>query len=271
MRRQEEKIIIKIEEKVTAIIASNGDLQEYHTDGEVSIDAYIVSSPKACILFTNKIYGENNIELFDNHVPKIENCQFNHSVNNSSFHTNGNLQFIPIKDLKLLTYEKSDKDDFPFIIKANLFYLNNQKLIMISLSVNTSKVPSYITANEIQIHVPIPINVTLNKSINTRGRFEYTKPDRYGTWYLDSQAGGKIEEIVIILEYTINNKVKEIFWKKNPIKVNFKLPIAISKLSIASFYIPPLTTDETLMDYNVEIIYSSTSSFCEVHFDNLND
>lgn len=247
-RRNE--LFLDVLESVNLLMSPQGQSLSAHVSGRVVMKSYLSGMPECKFGMNDKLVIEKqakpstpeaqNLEQQlnrrqgsgTNRSVAIDDCTFHQCVKLSKFESERSISFIPPDgEFELMRYRTTKDITLPFRV-IPLVRLSSQNHMEIKVTLK-SLFRGSLTAQKVEVRIPIPPNTSGVRIITLRGKAKYKAGENAIVWRLRNMQGQRQSELtaeVELLPTTDTTKSKQ--FARVPISMNFEVPFACSGLKV---------------------------------------
>lgn len=245
-RRNE--LFLDVLESVNLLMSPQGQALSAHVSGRVVMKSYLSGMPECKFGMNDKLVidkqakpstpeaqsleSQLNKRQGGNRSVAIDDCTFHQCVKLSKFESERSISFIPPDgEFELMRYRTTKDITLPFRV-IPLVRLSAQNHMEIKVTLK-SLFKSALTAQKVEVRIPIPPNTSGVRIITLRGKAKYKAGENSIVWRLRNMQGQRQSELtaeVELLPTTDNSKTKQT--ARVPISMNFEVPFACSGLKV---------------------------------------
>ncbi|CAI8040726.1 AP-2 complex subunit mu [Geodia barretti] len=247
-RRNE--LFLDVLESVNLLMSPQGQALSAHVSGRVVMKSYLSGMPECKFGMNDKLVIDKQAkpstpeaQNLESQLSKrqgggvnrsvaIDDCTFHQCVKLSKFESERSISFIPPDgEFELMRYRTTKDITLPFRV-IPLVRLSTQNHVEIKVTLK-SLFKAALTAQKVEVRIPIPPNTSGVKIITLRGKAKYKTGENTIVWRLRNMQGQRQSELtaeVELLPTTDTSKTKQT--ARVPISMNFEVPFACSGLKV---------------------------------------
>jgi AP-4 complex subunit mu-1 len=212
---QSSEVFVDLFEKLTVVIAANGNIVRSSIDGKLQIKSFLSSNPEIRMgLNEDLVISEEGPRRQGYGLTALDDCKFHECVDLTDFERDRIIVIHPPHgEFTAMTYCISREVPYgiPFQLMPFVNVIEEAKTVEINLSLR-SEVPPSISAVNVAVRLNIPKFAT-SLSCDPLGsgeRYEYKQQDKQFTWHLKKILGGTSSECKIkVLVSEVTRHVKK--------------------------------------------------------------
>ncbi|CAI8040727.1 AP-2 complex subunit mu [Geodia barretti] len=238
-RRNE--LFLDVLESVNLLMSPQGQALSAHVSGRVVMKSYLSGMPECKFGMNDKLVIDKQAkpstpeaQNLESQLSKrqgggvnrsvaIDDCTFHQCVKLSKFESERSISFIPPDgEFELMRYRTTKDITLPFRV-IPLVRLSTQNHVEIKVTLK-SLFKAALTAQKVEVRIPIPPNTSGVKIITLRGKAKYKTGENTIVWRLRNMQGQRQSELtaeVELLPTTDTSKTKQT--ARVPISMNFEV------------------------------------------------
>lgn len=207
-------------ESVNLLVSANANVLQSEIVGAVKMRCYLSGMPELRLGLNDKILFESTGRSKSKAV-ELEDVKFHQCVRLSRFENDRTISFIPPDgEFELMSYRLNTHVK-PLIWIESVIERHSHSRVEYMIKAK-SQFKRRSTANNVEIHIPVPPDADSPKFKTSVGVVKYVPEENEVVWNMKSFPGGK--EFLLRAHFRLPSVESETDEGKPPIKVKFEIP-----------------------------------------------
>lgn len=220
VKYRKNEVFLDVIESVNLLVSANANVLQSEIVGAVKMRCYLTGMPELRLGLNDKILFESTGRSKSKAV-ELEDVKFHQCVRLSRFENDRTISFIPPDgEFELMSYRLNTHVK-PLIWIESVIERHSHSRVEYMIKAK-SQFKRRSTANNVEIHIPVPPDADSPKFKQTVGVVKYTPEDNEIVWNMKSFPGGK--EFLLRAHFRLPSVDSEVDEGRPPIKVKFEIP-----------------------------------------------
>ncbi|XP_065919931.1 uncharacterized protein [Dysidea avara] len=230
MKSQKNEVFVDLLERLTAVVAANGNVIQAHLDGCIQMKSFLAGSPEIKFaLNEDLVVGPDAAHRSRSNVV-LDDCKFHECVNLAEFEHDKVLHITPPDgEFLAMTYRLSG--DFAHSIPLRVYgtveqVVDSPKMVRVVAHIQCS-VPPKTAATNIVMRIPVP-KTTISATCDNVGAgqmTEFKQSEKLFIWRIKKLEGGS--ELMCRIKLLQSEVTKATKKEINAINLDFEIPMFI--------------------------------------------
>ncbi|EDO45156.1 predicted protein [Nematostella vectensis] len=220
IKYRKNEVFLDVIESVNLMVSSSGNVLRSEINGTVKMRCYLTGMPELRLGLNDKILFENTGRGKSKAV-ELEDVKFHQCVRLSRFENDRTISFIPPDgEFELMSYRLNTHVK-PLIWIESVIERHSHSRVEYMIKAK-SQFKRRSTANNVEIHIPVPADADSPKFKTTVGNIKYAPEQNVVIWNIKSFPGGK--EFLMRAHFNLPSVDSEETEGRPPIKLKFEIP-----------------------------------------------
>lgn len=220
VKYRKNEVFLDVIESVNLLVSANGSVLRSEIVGSIKMRVYLTGMPELRLGLNDKVLFQNT-GRGKNKAVEMEDVKFHQCVRLSRFENDRTISFIPPDgEFELMSYRLNTHVK-PLLWIESVIERHSHSRIEIMVKAK-SQFKRRSTANNVEIHVPVPNDADSPKFKTTVGSVKWVPEESIIVWSIKSFPGGK--EYLMRAHFELPSVESEEIEGKPPIKVKFEIP-----------------------------------------------
>lgn len=253
IKYRKNELFLDVLESVNLLMSPQGQVLSNHVSGRVVMKSFLSGMPECKFGMNDKLVIEKQAKPSSAEAASIEqqmarrggqssrtvvaidDCTFHQCVKLSKFESERSISFIPPDgEYELMRYRSTKDVVLPFRV-IPLVRETSRTHMEVKVIVKSTFSP-LITAQKVEVRIPVPPNTSDVRTSFARGRAKYKTSENAIVWKIRHMAGGKevqlSAEVDLLASEGDRAAARQQGANKPPISMNFEVPFACSGLKV---------------------------------------
>lgn len=250
IKYRKNELFLDVLESVNLLMSQRGQVLTAHVSGRVIMKSFLSGMPECKFGMNDKLVVDKHAKpstpeaaALEQQLAKrsgnkdrksvaIDDCTFHQCVKLSKFESERSISFIPPDgEFELMRYRTTKDITLPFrcipLVREPSSTQMEIKLVLKSLF------KAALTAQKIEVRIPVPPNTSGVKIITLKGKAKYKTGENAIVWKIRHMQGLRETQLSADVELLpITETAKQKQGTKPPISLNFEVPFACSGLKV---------------------------------------
>jgi AP-1 complex subunit mu len=219
------EVFVDVIEKVNLLVAKNGAVIQHEIVGEISLTTYLSGMPELRLGLNDKVLfsqdGTDTQMDVSRRLFELEDMKYHQCVRVSQLESSRGITFVPPDGLfQLLTYRLSAAVPPIIQIEATIERYKRSRVELIVHARSQYRPQS--SAQDVKIHVPVPVDADSPKAQCTTGSMRYTPRENALVWTIKQFPGKK--QFTLKAHFGLPSVESDDDDSRRPIQVEFEIP-----------------------------------------------
>uniref|UniRef100_A0A8C5AAI6 AP-1 complex subunit mu-1 n=1 Tax=Gadus morhua TaxID=8049 RepID=A0A8C5AAI6_GADMO len=236
IKYRKNEVFLDVIESVNLLVSANGNVLRSEIVGSIKMRVFLSGMPELRLGLNDKVLFENTGRGKSKSV-ELEDVKFHQCVRLSRFENDRTISFIPPDgEFELMSYRLNTHVK-PLIWIESVIEKHSHSRIEYMIKAK-SQFKRRSTANNVEIHIPVPTDADSPKFKTTVGSVKWVPENSEIVWSIKSFPGGK--EYLMRAHFGLPSVEAEDKEGKPPISVKFEIPyFTTSGIQVSSLVLTP--------------------------------